>query len=144
MAARREARRRARAGRRCEHCGEGLDQLRANARFCTTRCQKAWHYRQRHPARPPRPRRAAQPLPPVPVLEAHPLLEAAVRELRPWERNELGTAWDSGVRELVGEYVLAACAGADPVAALQAERRRQAQDRVLLVRGLERTDDLVR
>lgn len=80
----------------------------------------------------------------MPALEVHPLVEAALAELRPSERDELGSPWDSGVRDLVSEYVLAAWAGHDPLAALRAARRRVALDRVLLVRGLERVDGLVR
>jgi len=81
---------------------------------------------------------------PIPEIEHHPLVDAAIEELRPYERAELGGDIDSIARDLVGEYVVAAIAGADPVAALVAERARYRHDRVALVFGLSLVDGLSR
>lgn len=81
---------------------------------------------------------------PIPVLDPHPLVDQAIELLRPYERHELGSDFDSVAKDLVGEYVVAALAGEDPVAALVAERARYRHDRASLVFGTSLVDGLDR
>lgn len=89
-------------------------------------------------------RRAQTDIVPIPVLEDHPLVAAAIAELRPYERNELGGDMDTIARDLVGAHVLASLAGDDPLAALVAERARYRHDRKALVFGTAIVDGLER
>lgn len=87
------------------------------------------------------PRTAA---PPIPALDPHPLVDAALAQLRPYERSDLDRDMDTIARDLVGEYVLAAVEGSDPVAALVAARARYRHDRAALVYGTSLVDGLHR
>lgn len=82
--------------------------------------------------------------PPIPDLDAHPLVTEAVAALRPYERHELGSDMDSIARDLVGVWCLARVEGSDPAFSIAAARGRYAQDRQTLVHGLDTMTDLVR
>jgi hypothetical protein len=82
---------------------------------------------------------------PIPACPCgHPLYEEARAALRGWERNELGGDMDSGAQDLLQDYVTAALCGQDPAEAVARTRRRNYKDRQVLVRGLDRVDDLRR
>lgn len=125
----------ARAGRTCARCGLAIPaERRAQARYCTTECQRAAN---RPAPRPRRPRQTAAALPPVPSGPGgHPLYAAAMAALSAAEQHELGRDMDSGARDLLQVWVLAELEGADPAAQVRAERTRQRRDRFWLVHGL--------
>lgn len=75
---------------------------------------------------------------PIPVLDRHPLLDEAVARLKPVEVSDLFGVFDNCINDRVMEYVLAVLEGRDPMAALEAERKRLARDR----RAILSLDDL--
>lgn len=115
--------------------------IRASGRY--REYNREWmraHYQ--HTPRPP-----ARPKPvygPIPDIEDHPLVVEAVACLRPYERAEIGGSFDSCARDLIGEYVLAALSGADPLEAMRKERARYRHDRAALVFGTSLVDGLDR
>lgn len=92
-----------------------------------------------------RPRRIAySTLVEIPRFDPHPLVDQAIAHLRPIERSELGSDFDSIVGDLVGEYVLAALEGADPEEAMHGYRMRRLGELARLVFGTSLVDGLDR
>lgn len=81
---------------------------------------------------------------PVPAYDPDPLVDQAIAVLRPGERAELGSPFDSIALDLVGAFCLAAVAGEDPEGAVKAERARYRHDRATLVYGTSTVDGLSR
>lgn len=84
------------------------------------------------------------PLPDVPVLDPHPLVDEALEALTRAERMTLAAGIFDVGRDLVGEYVLARLEGRDAAAAVAAERSARRRDFLVLVFGTSYGDDLRR
>lgn len=86
----------------------------------------------------------AEPAIAIPSLDPHPLVDQAIAELRPYERAEIGSDFDSIGRDLVSAFVLGELEAGEGRRAMVAERARYRRDRAALVFGTSLVDGLSR